>query len=66
MIMLSGVVVGCEEHRRGQIETWCKSMKTLTIRFSHVNKCRLLDCDLRDYRNQCLETLSKMARNRLQ
>lgn len=66
VVMLSGVVVDCEEDRRGETATWNQSMKTVTIGLSQVNRCRLLGCDPRDYRNQCLETFGKIAQNRLQ
>ncbi|KAH9582966.1 hypothetical protein MS3_00007543 [Schistosoma haematobium] len=64
--MLIDVGDGWKKVRGGQTKTWHQCLESLTSGLSHVGRCRLLGWGSRDYRNQWLETLGDMARNRSQ
>ncbi|VDP68254.1 unnamed protein product [Schistosoma mattheei] len=64
--MFCCIGVDWKKARCGQTRTWHKSMKSLTIRLSHIGKCRLPGWDPRDDSNRWLEMLNDMAQNCLQ
>lgn len=54
--MFTCVGVGWKETRNRQSKTCDRSLKSLALRLSHVDKFNLTDWGLRDYHTQWLET----------
>lgn len=64
--MMSDVRVGRNEARTSQSKTWHQSMRTLTIKLTRINRCRLPGWCPHDYRCQWLETVGDVTQNHSQ